>query len=429
MSNFVKLTVDNNSLVSNREISGPTGTFTYLSSNNATFVNLPTSSQTPTNPNQLITKAYADATYNSASGNLITNNNTWTGTNTFSQQVLANGGITVSTGYFQQLTTPSINNISLGIGSGNVSSNTSVGVNSLLNNTTGRTNTSVGVSSLESNTTGRSNTSVGVNSLGYNTIGNFNTSVGVSSLESNTSGSSNTSVGVSSLRKNTTGSSNTSVGESSLSSNTTGGNNTSVGKISLFSNTTGTSNTSVGDTSLISNTTGNFNTAIGNNAGSILISGSNNIIIGFNAQPSSSFVSNQITFGDNSISTLRCQVTTITSLSDARDKKDIVSLKEMSGIEFVSKLNPVDFVWNMRDGGKIDIAEQGFIAQDLQKVQEETNIHIPGLVYDANPERLEASYGRLIPIMVQATKDLKEESDLLKREIELLKQEIEILKK
>jgi hypothetical protein len=101
----------------------------------------------------------------------------------------------------------------------------------------------------------------------------------------------------------------------------------------------------------------------------------------------------------------------------------------MSGIEFVSKLNPVDFVWNMRDGGKIDIAEQGFIAQDLQKVQEETNIHIPGLVYDANPERLEASYGRLIPIMVQATKDLKEESDLLKREIELLKQEIEILKK
>jgi hypothetical protein len=132
-------------------------------------------------------------------------------------------------------------------------------------------------------------------------------------------------------------------------------------------------------------------------------------------------VTNEITLGNLNIATLRCAQSTITSLSDVRDKKDIESLKEMSGIEFVSKLNPVDFVWNMRDGGKVDIKDQGFIAQELQKVQEETSIYIPGLVYDVNPERLEASYGKLIPIIVQATKDLKQEIELLKQEIELLK--------
>jgi hypothetical protein len=69
----------------------------------------------------------------------------------------------------------------------------------------------------------------------------------------------------------------------------------------------------------------------------------------------------------------------------------------------------------MRDGGKVGIKDQGFIAQELKQAQEETNIHIPGLVYESNPERLEASYGKLIPIMIQAIKDLKQEIELLKK--------------
>jgi len=71
----------------------------------------------------------------------------------------------------------------------------------------------------------------------------------------------------------------------------------------------------------------------------------------------------------------------------------------------------------MRDGGKVDIPEQGFIAQQLQKAQEDTNIVIPGLVYDINPDKLEASYAKLIPIMVQAIKDLKAEIETLKKMI------------
>ena len=192
----------------------------------------------------------------------------------------------------------------------------------------------------------------------------------------------------------------------------------------MGSNTTGASNPSVGASSLEQNTTGNQNTSVGNTAGSYLTAGSNNTFIGYNSQPNVPSASNQIVLGNSSISLLRCQVTSITSLSDARDKKDIESLKAMRGIEFVSKLNPVDFVWNMRDGGKVDIKDQGFIAQQLKEAQEETNIHIPGLVYDENPRRLEASYGKLIPIMVQSIKDLKEETILLKQEIEFLKKNV-----
>jgi len=66
----------------------------------------------------------------------------------------------------------------------------------------------------------------------------------------------------------------------------------------------------------------------------------------------------------------------------------------------------VKFDWNMRDGGKVDIPEMGFIAQELQQVQEETEITVPGLVHDNDPNKLTAAYGTLLPLMVKATQEL-----------------------
>ena len=138
----------------------------------------------------------------------------------------------------------------------------------------------------------------------------------------------------------------------------------------------------------------------------------NCILIGANSRPSSSNTENEITLGDAAITTFRCATQTITSLSDVRDKKDINTLQ--AGLDFVSKLKPVSFNWNMRDGGKVDISDTGFIAQDLQQVQTETGVIIPGLVSDVNPEKLEASYGKLIPILVKAIQDLQAEVEQLK---------------
>jgi hypothetical protein len=75
-------------------------------------------------------------------------------------------------------------------------------------------------------------------------------------------------------------------------------------------------------------------------------------------------------------------------------------------LEFINKLEPVKFDWHTRDGSKVDIPEFGFIAQQLLEAQENSNIIVPNLVNDTVSEKLEASYGTLIPIMVKALKEL-----------------------
>jgi hypothetical protein len=97
-------------------------------------------------------------------------------------------------------------------------------------------------------------------------------------------------------------------------------------------------------------------------------------------------------------------VTTITSLSDLRDKANIVYLD--AGLDFIKAVEPVRFTWNMRDGGKVGEEDTGFIAQQLKLAQEYTGITIPGLVYEENPEKLEAGYGKLLPVLVKAIQEL-----------------------
>ena len=85
-------------------------------------------------------------------------------------------------------------------------------------------------------------------------------------------------------------------------------------------------------------------------------------------------------------------------------------------LEFINALRPVSFTWNMRDGGKVGIPDIGFIAQELLSVQEQLGVSIPNLVFDANPERLEAAYGVLIPILVRAVQQLSDMLDCEKAE-------------
>ena len=177
---------------------------------------------------------------------------------------------------------------------------------------------------------------------------------------------------------------------------------------------------------------GNNNVAIGLNAGTRIdgfnntavgfdsmfgfpaLSGENNTCLGAGALTSSQSVNNEITLGNSSISTLRCNTTSISSLSDARDKKDVEDAN--IGLDFINDLRPVKFVWDTRDGAKKDIKEVGFIAQELDEVQQKHGVedHLQ-LVLKNNPDKLEASQGKLIPILVQAIKDLKKEIDELKK--------------
>jgi len=256
--------------------------------------------------------------------------------------------------------------------------------------------------------------------------GNYNSGFGTLTLSANTTGIYNTAMGASAMANTTTGSYNTSVGSYSLPG-TYGGNisyNTAIGYQALeLCNVN--NNTAVGykagiNISSLTNYSSTNNTLIGYNAGGTIgIYLVNCTLLGANSTPSVNNATNEITLGDSSITKLRCQVTSITAISDLRDKKNIRKLD--AGLDFINELNPVRFDWNMRDGGKVDLEECGFIAQDLQKTQIDTGIKIPNLVSDNNPDKLEASYGTLTPVMVKAIQEMSSTINRLEAEINKLK--------
>lgn len=206
---------------------------------------------------------------------------------------------------------------------------------------------------------------------------------------------------------------NTLFGKQSGANISSGSSNVSIGAAAGQLITTGTANVVVG-TGAGQQVTGNNNVFLGHIAGGTTTTGTNNIVLGYQSNAAAATTSNSITLGSSDHNVLRCAVTSITSLSDARDKKEVKDLNV--GLEFIDGLRPVTFVWNDRDeNGKHDIADFGFIAQELKSAEEAVEMsEVLKLVYDENPEKLEASYGKLIPILVKAIQELSTELKALK---------------
>lgn len=171
---------------------------------------------------------------------------------------------------------------------------------------------------------------------------------------------------------------------------------------------------------------GSQNTILGALAGGcnlcgICITGTNNTLIGYMAQPLSGICNNTITLGNASITTIRSQTTSITSLSDYRDKTYIETLPV--GLEFLRQVRPVTFTWKMRDGSKVGQKEAGFIAQELETVANNSSIKdwLDGLVISNDDRsRLEATPGKMLPLIVKAIQELAAENDSLKERVSAL---------
>ena len=194
--------------------------------------------------------------------------------------------------------------------------------------------------------------------------------------------------------------------------NTTSGSSTAVGNEAGL-NSTGENNTFIGGEAGKQNTTGTQNSSLGVIAGSSTSTGSNNTALGFNAQHPSNTSSNNVTLGDSNIGALRCAQTSITSLSDERDKTEIIDLP--IGLDFINLLKPRKFKWATREGcnkdGKYDA---GFIAQEFQAVESSTSVDYLKLVLDDNPDKLEAAPNKLFPVLVKAVQELSAEVNALK---------------
>ena len=288
-----------------------------------------------------------------------------------------------------------------------------------------------------SNSTGNSNFASGFFTGAALTTGSNNTFIGCYAGRYNTSGSNNIIIGLRGGYRTTLGGNNIFLGCYAGACNTVGSHNFMAGACAGRNGTTGTHNVFIGLRSGCSNTSGSCNIFIGCYSGSTTTTAVNQIVLGTGATASSATADNEITLGNSSITTIRAQVTSITSLSDQRDKSNIETLGV--GLDFLRQVRPVTFTWNMRDGGKIGQKETGFIAQELQQVLNSSSIRewLSDLVIsNQDNSRLEAAPGKLLPLVIRAIQELAVENDNLNSKladtvatVEQLQQKIELLKK
>jgi len=375
--------------------------------------------------------------YNAGTALTTGDSNTLMGTGVAT--ALTTGSSNVAVGYgAAKLQTTANGNTCVGFEAGNAnvtgSSNTYVG-RYAGKSCTASENTLIGNYAGYSLTTGAGSVVVGRNALLYATTGGNNVAVGVDAMEQNTTGAGNVTVGNYALQDNTTGGNNTAIGYFAGNENTTsdastyvgsfagwriaGAQNTAIGYNALKGDTSAASayyNVAIGVDAAKNITTGYDNVFIGWRAAQDVTTGNNLIVIGKSATPSSNTGSDEVTLGNSSISTLRCATQTISSLSDGRDKTEVEDLP--LGLDFINSLRPVKFKWDTREGNIRDgTYDAGFIAQDLQSAQSTSDAEYLKMVMDSNPDRLEAAYGQLIPVLVQAIKDLKSEIETLKSNV------------
>lgn len=209
---------------------------------------------------------------------------------------------------------------------------------------------------------------------------------------------------------------NQAVAGSGTVANNTGGPNIGIGRQSLRNITSGWGNIGIGAYSMSSISTGERNTAIGFYTASFgaIVTGSNNTMIGYYAAPSSSSVSNEFTLGNSSITNLRCNDTTISSLSDIRDKKNIEDIP--LGLSYINSMRPVMFDWDRRDGSFEGKKDFGFIAQELDALEESFGYReYTRLVHKDNPDKWEADPMKTFPILIKAIQELSSDIEKIKK--------------
>lgn len=275
--------------------------------------------------------------------------------------------------------------------------NVAVGVDALSNTAGGNTNTAIGRSALAGNISGSSSTAVGKDAL-LAATGGLNTAVGYFAGRATVGGTQNVFIGRSAGTANTSGSLNTAVGDGAVATASTVSSNTGIG-FSALAIATGSTNTAVGAQAGDVETTGSANTFVGYQAGHTQTAGfTNSTSLGNTATCTGS---NQITLGNASIATIRAQVTTITAISDARLKKNIAPFDIPD--EFLDEVEIVTYEWIASEMPKGQ--QMGVIAQQLDALQEKYGLQWLGLVDKTDPQRWEATPGKLLfPLILKTQK-------------------------
>jgi predicted acyltransferase (DUF342 family) len=184
---------------------------TYATIYNTDLSGIPTAptASISTKSNQIATTEYVKNVINdiAQSIELTTLNNTWSGNNSFNNDIYIHGtrfgtidgsSIVIGNNSLLSLTTGS-NNIAIGEYNGNNttsgSKNIAIGYQSLYNNTTGGNNVAMGTAALYNKTTGGNNAVMGTSALYNNKDGSYNIAIGYNAGYSDISGSYNSYLG------------------------------------------------------------------------------------------------------------------------------------------------------------------------------------------------------------------------------------------
>ena len=332
--------------------------------------------------------------------------------------------------------------------------------------TSGARSIAIGNQAFENVTSGSDTIAIGHHAMETATTANNTVAIGVYAGEDVSDGVRNVFIGHQSGKHATTnqyctfvgyeagrdctGSHNTFIGHLSGVDNPDTIGNTCVGSYTMTAGTSGdaTENTCVGYAAGYNLTSGDSNTCIGNSAGKDITTGSNNLMLGKNAGRSDSPIgsvttaSNDICLGDNNIDNLYCDDTSISS-SDQRDKVDVETFTH--GLKWVNQLRPVTYRWDKRtwyneydqwsgellsskspDGSKKKPKKHiGFLAQEVLAVeqgdgfaQSKHDMLVVNLNNDDSAYGLK--YERLVPVLVNAIKELSDKNDALEARIATL---------
>lgn len=204
-----------------------------------------------------------------------------------------------------------------------------------------------------------------------------------------------------------------------LFANTTGTDNTGIGDGALAGNTNGIGNTAVGSSAMSSATTGSYNIAVGGAALLTLQSGNGNVMIGgidssgsYNPIFDPTTENNRVIIGSSTTTNAYCKVAWQTT-SDARDKTNINQLE--LGLDFVEQLSPVSYQFKTsRDSNEVSGGiRYGFLAQDILALEGDN----PVIIDNEDPEHLSFKETNLIPVLVNAIKELKSRIEELEAKV------------
>ncbi len=371
---------------------------------------------------------------------------------------------------------------------GTDNNNIGIGLNSLQANTSGNENVAIGVNSLNSNTTSRYNIAIGSNALSSTSTNGQNLAIGYNALAANTSNT-NVALGYSSLQANTSGSSNVALGHGSGISNTGTGNvfigksagaqeTTASNKLYIENSNSNASNALIygefdnnilrtnGEFQVRQNSTNalshiiltenqgddgariRFNNSVETNNQWLIFGRADNTIaesrFNINHTTTGNIIhirgdgrvginDNNPTYAlelpnDNTISVGQARANNWVTYSDSRLKKNQTSLTY--GLKELLEIQPKSYLQYASEfkNGKLVLIpnsekkEIGFIAQELYQIIPESTFKPE----NENNDLWSVNYEKIIPVTVQAIKELNTKIELLKNKN--LKQEREIKK-